>query len=240
MIVASAAETLDVLLEARITWVVSMADAGGLAVGFHALHMCASEVYRVVDGCGSFGRALEHSSSAMFPAPYGRVEVYEVGHPEPYTLHQCFPSLRTAYNHGAVYPRWAMDRLLSEARLGLADDEPLRLPGIDVDPKSVAIALDVQFRQRNPSLDLGPNVSYAQVECLGTRDGQSVREVFLAPDRMSEGAGGAAAVAADLVAHGQTRGGAGVFAPEVAFSPTEYMAAMTDANVSVVSIGTGD
>lgn len=233
MIVAAAAETYDEVIEARISWVVPMSDAGGLAVGLHALHMLASEVYRVVDGRGEFATANTASYDVDFPSPYRVVRVHEVGHPEPYTLHREFPSLQTVWNAGAVYPYWAMERLLAAATLGLADDEPLRFGDQEVAPGRVAIALDVRFRDRNPDLPLGPEVSYARVDVVGRIAGDVRSETFLAPDRMSEGAGGGAAVAAGLVAGRQAKVRGGVFAPESAFVPKDYFAAMERAGLHI-------
>jgi len=231
MLVAFAASMLDELIEAKISWVVSMADAGGVGVGFHALHMCASEVFRVSGGVGILAPALGISSVVEFPMPYGPVEVYEVAHPEPFTLKQRYPALQTAWNRGAVYPKWAMERLLAQAHLGLADDEPLHLPGGEVMPMSVAIGLDVRFREKHPDVDLGPIISYGRVDVAGMRNGQMCNETYLAPDRMSEGAGGAAAVAADLVSRGQVLQGSGVYAPESAFDPGTYIRHMDAAGV---------
>jgi hypothetical protein len=213
-----------------------MQDAGGLAVGLHALHMLASEVYRVTDGRGEFGIADTNAYDVDFPAPYRVVRVHEVGHPEPYTLHRAFPTLRTAWNAGAIYPYWAMERLLAATTLGLADDEPLRFGDESVAPGRIAIALDVRFRDRNPDMPLGPEVSYARVDVVG-RAGDAVRsETYLAPDRMSEGAGGGAAVATGLVAGGHTKVRGGVFAPESAFVPTDYFSAMERAGLHIEKI----
>lgn len=233
MTVAAAAETFDEVLEARISWVVPMQDAGGLAVGLHALHMLVSEVYRVVDGRGEFGAANTKSYDVEFPSPYRVLRLQEVGHPEPYTLHREYPSLQTAWNAGAVYPYWAMERLLAAATLGLADDEPLKFGDHEVAPGRIAIALDVRFRNRNPNLPLGPAVSYARVDVVG-RTGDDVRtETYLMPDRMSAGAGGGGAVAARLVAGGYVKVRGGVFAPESAFVPTSYFAAMESAGLHI-------
>jgi len=236
MTVAAAAESFDEVLEACISWVVPMQDAGGLAVGLHALHMLVSEVYRVVDGRGEFGAANTRSYDVDFPSPYRVLRVHEVGHPEPYTLHRGFPSLRTVWNAGAVYPYWAMERLLAAATLGLADDEPLRFGDHEVAPGRIAIALDVRFRDRNPDLPLGPEVSYARVDIVGRTGGDVRGETYLAPDRMSEGAGGGAAVAAGLVAGGHTRVRGGVFAPESVFVPKSYFAAMERAGLHIEKV----
>jgi hypothetical protein len=126
-----------------------------------------------------------------------------------------------------------MERLHAAAILGLADDEPLRFGDQEIAPGRIAIALDVRFRDRNPDLPLGPDVSYARVDVVG-RTGTDVRaETYLAPDRMSEGAGGGAAVAAGLVAGGQTKVRGGVFAPESAFVPKAYFAAMERAGLHI-------
>jgi saccharopine dehydrogenase (NAD+, L-lysine-forming) len=236
MIVAAAAETFDEVIEARISWVVPMSDAGGLAVGLHALHMLVSEVYRVVDGRGEFGAANTNTYDVDFPSPYRAVRVHEVGHPEPYTLHREYPSLQTAWNAGAVYPYWAMERLLAAATLGLADDEPLRFGDQEIAPGRIAIALDVRFRDRNPDLPLGPDVSYARVDVVGRIGDAERTDTYLAPDRMSEGAGGGAAVAAGLVAGGHTKARGGVFAPESAFVPKSYFAAMERAGLHLEKV----
>jgi saccharopine dehydrogenase (NAD+, L-lysine-forming) len=233
MTVAAAAEGFDEILEARISWVVPMQDAGGLAVGLHALHMLVSEVYRVTDGRGEFGAANTRAYDVDFPAPYRAIRVYEVGHPEPYTLHREFPTLRTVWNAGAVFPFWAMERLLAAATLGLADDEPLRLGDQDIAPGRIAIALDVRHRDRNRDLPLGPELSYARVDVVGRTGDAERTETYLAPDRMSEGAGGGAAVAAGLVAGGETKARGGVFAPESAFVPASYFAAMERAGLHI-------
>jgi saccharopine dehydrogenase (NAD+, L-lysine-forming) len=240
MMVAAAADSYDVLLEARISWIVPMQDSGGLAVGLHSLHMLTGPVYRVEDGVGTFGVAGERSHRVSFPDPYGEVVVVEVGHPEPYTLHQQYPSLRTTWNSGAVYPDWAMHRLRAAVQVGLADDEPIRVGGIEVLPGRVAIALDARFRDRNPDLPLGPELSYARVDTVGELDGVVVSDTYLAPDRMSEGAGGGGAVAAGLVARGETKERGGVFAPEAAFVPDRYFGAMARAGLHVVRWGEAD
>lgn len=230
MTVAWAAERLDVLREARMSWVVSMADAGGLAVGLHAFHMCYGSAQQIQGGEIVEVYALSRSNEVEFPFPYGTVEVFDVAHPEPVTLKARFPELELCWNRGAIYPQWAMDRLTAQAKLGLVGEGDVDIRGTSIPLRSLALALDIGYRSDKLDLPLGPKVSYDRIDISGERDRERVGETYFVPDEMSHGTGAAVAAGAALIAAGSSAR-PGVLSPEMAFSPAEFFSVLSDFGV---------
>lgn len=223
MIVASAADRWDEVLEAYMSWVVPLADGGGPGAGFHSVRMCANPAMRVVDGRLEERPSLSDSCWVELPEPFGSVRVFDVAHPEPVTLHQTFPTLQQAWNRGAILPAWEMDRLADWVRLGLGSEEPLQVGRNSVNRMGVAMALDAELRTRNPELELGPPISCTRVDVVGRKDGETVRETHLSLATMADGTGRAAVAGAQALSRGHRRRTGGVFAPEAVLEPTAFL-----------------
>lgn len=234
VVAALVAEECHELCEVLMSWVVPVGDGGGPAVGYHSLRMCSEPTQRVMDGDLREFPSLETSSFVELPQPFGVVEVFDIAHPEPVTLKRAFPALRESWNRGAVLPAWEMDRLAGLVRLGLAENEPLKVGREMLDRVAVALSIDADFRRRNPNLNLGPPISCTRVDVVGRKDDMEVRRTYILLEPMARGTGLAAVAGAMAVSRGLTRESRGVFAPEEALRPRDFMDLLAELGVDVI------
>ncbi len=158
-----------------------------------------------------------------FPEPYGRQAVHLVPHPEPATLPRTIDVRDVVFKVG--YPPEETRRIAVLLELGFDEAAPFAVDGVAIAPRAFAAAF-VGRRGIGPD-DASANVK--RVELVGERDGRPVTLVYdVAVEDVGRSASSAitgtvAAIAADLVAQG---GEPGVHAPEAAFAPDAFLAAL--------------
>jgi len=220
VLVREAADELDQILEAHVSWVSfrTIAPSPGLL---------DTILWELADDCptrfafqnGRYERAgfMEGSRLVDFAPPVGRQRVYYVPHPEVVTLPRNFPGLRVCAVRGSYRPE-----LMEHARVlntyGLLDE-------------GVRDATKARIWERCGGLrDETPWTLFVNVEVIGERGGETVRRVYDVSHPTSWGQAGTgrmtgtcAAVGAQLLArHG--RQGAGFVDPEAYYDPQEFLA----------------
>lgn len=165
-----------------------------------------------------------------FPEPYGEQLVHLVPHPEPVTLPRSMELRNVVFKVG--YPAAETRRIEVLLELGFDRDQPFEIDGVAVSPRRFAAAY-VGSRGIQPD-DRSANVKRVCVD--GMRRGRPLTLVYdFAVERHGRSASSAitgtvAAIAADLVARG---GAAGVHAPEAAFDPPAFLAALAERGLTV-------
>src|SRR5690606_26877937 len=110
----------NILARRLAAWAGSAMESRGHAGALHTLYICDGRVTAFADGRHVEVPAGSGSEDIEFPPPLGRVRVCHVGHPEPLTLPQHIPGVRSvALKGGLVEPTLHRLAVLTR-RLGLA------------------------------------------------------------------------------------------------------------------------
>ncbi|MFO7266120.1 MAG: saccharopine dehydrogenase NADP-binding domain-containing protein [Limnochordales bacterium] len=114
------AARLDKPTDITVAWAGSAMESSGHAVALHTLYIFDGRVTTFADGRHVEVPAGSGSEDIEFPPPLGKVRVCHVGHPEPLTLPQHIPGVRSvALKGGLVEPTLHRLAVLT-GRLGLA------------------------------------------------------------------------------------------------------------------------
>jgi len=218
VLVRDAAEWLDELEEAHISWVSqrTIAPSPGLL---------DTILWELSDGCptrqylqnGRYVRAgfMEGSRTVEFAPPIGFHRVYFVPHTEVVTLPHHFPSLRFCAVRGSWRPE-LMDDVRVLNRYGLLDPEAI---------EATKARIWERFGGRR---DDSPWRLFLNVEVIGRRGGTRWRRVYdvshpnWGQDGVGTMTGVCAAVGVQLLGRHGSRG-TGFVDPEVYFDPQEFL-----------------
>lgn len=155
----------------------------------------------------------------------GRVKVYDLGHPEVYTLPQALPNIKNIPIKVTIYPTEAMDLIKDFNTQGLLNTEEIEVDGVKVSPRKVLLELTKET-QLNPDYKGGLHNSYrgpnevvtgSIIEVHGTKDGKPVmyHSGFSTP--MGPVTGYPMAVGARMLAEGEIEP-TGMMIPELAIT----------------------
>jgi len=74
----------------------------GHAIIYHFFHAISWEVPTYADGRWVNVKALSEPEVVEFPAPFGRTEVANIGHPDPVTIPKYIRGVKKVTNKGTV------------------------------------------------------------------------------------------------------------------------------------------
>ncbi|MFZ5436748.1 MAG: saccharopine dehydrogenase family protein [Bacillota bacterium] len=116
-----AADLLGDLEEVHIAWGGSAGDSKGYAVILHTIHIFTGMVPSVIRGTLTQVPAGSEGEWVEFPVPLGRVQVFNVGHPEPLTVSKYLPNVKRVTLKGGLVEGYltALARFLP--RIGLTN-----------------------------------------------------------------------------------------------------------------------
>jgi lysine 6-dehydrogenase len=221
VLVRHAAESLDTVHEADISWISlrTVAPTPGLldTIMWELSEECTTRRY-YHDGRYRRAQFMEGSRLVDFADPVGRQYVYYVPHTEVTTLPRHFPTLRHCAVRGSWRPELMQDMRVLQ-RYGLLAQSSL-------DATKQAIWLS-----HGGERDAAPWMLYVNVEVLGTRDDVEVRRKYVVshpPDWGQRGVarmtGITAAVGVQLLARNGRAETAGFVDPEDYYDPFEFLA----------------
>lgn len=111
---------LDKVTDVRIAWAGSASEAtNGTAVVLHTMHIFHGHVVTFAQGRHTKVRAGSGSEVVEFPPPLGRIRVCHVGHPEPVTIPDHLPGVRTVSLKGGIVEPTLHTLSALTGRLGL-------------------------------------------------------------------------------------------------------------------------
>jgi lysine 6-dehydrogenase len=171
------AQLLDAAKNVHISWVGSAADAEGLAVILHTMHIFTGQVPTFSDGKPLDIKAGSGRRRVRFPAPLGDVAVYHVGHPEPVTIPRFLPGVMEATCQGGLTETFLTYVSIGISRLGLTGS-PEKRERLAARLKPALSVLGTTRPESQP-------LSGAHVEVRGTKDGRPAKVVMTAVDRMA-------------------------------------------------------
>lgn len=217
-------QQFDLVDEVNIAWDSSASDSDGYAVILHTLHIFSGLVPsfqkgRLVDIPAGTGKEV-----VLFPPPVGRVNVYHLGHPEPVTLPDSLPSVRTVTLKGGLSEQPLNNLAIWLARLRLTNSWAKK----DLLGQVIKTTLPVLGR-----LDRAEQpCSAVRVDVGGWRDGVYSQVSYGAADHMTELTGLPLAIGALMLARGEIHQ-PGVIAPESCIEPDAFLAELEKRGVTI-------
>lgn len=174
-------EILDETDAIHTYWTVGGSDPTGPSEVYHLAHICADKVPQFLDGQMQWVPALSGTVPVKFPAPVGEIPISYIGHAEPVTLSRFIKGVKTVTNRGGLFPASLNDLIRLIRDIGLFEDHPLRLKGIEISPRDYTVVHIRHLMENLPdALGLGESdpVSVFRVEVVGRRQGSPCEIVY--------------------------------------------------------------
>lgn len=225
VLVSLAENQLDTVTDVSINVTRSILARAGPAIPYHVFNSWLGEVPTYTDGERMTVRALRDGRHVVeFPEPFGHREVYHFGHPESLTLPRAFDALENVSVRGTFTPPSFRDALLDVENLGLLDEEPVSVAGIDVQPVEFAAAMLERIGAR-VAMEAGefPDGGAIVVEVEGKTDGNRKRQRFAGTSTMQGATSKAVAIGVEFLLDGKLSGAPGVWSPEAVVPPEPYI-----------------
>ncbi|TFG33490.1 saccharopine dehydrogenase [Candidatus Thorarchaeota archaeon] len=206
----------------------------GAAVVAHRIHSMTSPIpmyldgkFTTVDYFGESGKALEEDIEFHC---VGKYRCYPYPHPETITLPNYIKCKRVT-NLGCVIPPEYYRMIQEIARLGIVDEEPLKVGGQDVVPRDFAIAFIIKERERIlRETNFGEQRGCLKITIKGIEDGEFKQYDFSMASigqSMGEGTGIPAALGTVLMERGKITE-KGVLPPEACVNPLDFLGLMQE------------
>lgn len=215
---------LDQVDDISIYWAGSAADAVGLAIILHTLHIFSGDVACFRDGRVITIPAGSGKEKVRFPDPLHDVWTFHLGHPEPITMPQYLPDIGGVCIKGGLVENY----INSFARF-------LNGLGITRSPRRKAI-LGELMKTLLPLMPLNKKRAYCGiwVDVKGQKNGQPLQISFGAVDRIRRLTGISLSIGSFLMGNGHIQRH-GVFAPEAdgAIEPQIYIAELEKRGIKV-------
>lgn len=214
-------ELLDSASQVHISWAGASADAEGMAVILHIMHIFTGLVPTFANGTWQQVRAGSGRRMVTFPEPVGEVAVYHVGHPEPVTIPRFLPGLQEVSLRGGLAEGFLNYVSIGIARLGLTRT-PERRARLAHLMKPTLPMLEKLGAKARP-------VSAAHVEVRGIKDGRPAKVELAVADRMVKLTSLPLVIGTLMMGRGEIHS-PGVLTPEAddSVEPDRFLKALTD------------
>lgn len=214
------AEMLDKPEEIHISILLGAPDLGGVAEIAHRFHSMYGEVPTFQNGKYVKVRALvDGRETVEFPKPFGKFEVFHIGHPEPLTIPRYIKEVKYVDTKCAFNPPKIKDLIISLGDLGFVSEEPLDVRGLAIPPLEFAASLVYKVSSKVRQV---PRMGAVRVDVRGIRGGNKTSIAFASIGRMREATGILVSIGAQLLAKGKIKE-KGVFAPEGCIDAQEFI-----------------
>ena len=229
-----AATMMDDVEEAGLYMIMDELVEGGPAVWDHMYENFNGTVIIYEDGKLQEVEGLSRVEMYDYPEEIfpgvGETEVYDLGHPEVYTLPEGLPNIKNIKIKCTIFPTPVMELITIWNEHGFLSSETIEVDGQEVVPRNVLLKLSEQT-QLNPDYKAGFHPSYrgpqevvtgSIIEVHGTKDGERVmyQSGFSTP--MGVITGYPMAVGAKMLAEGEIEK-TGIMIPEIAISNPEKL-----------------
>ena len=216
----AAAEMLDEPEEIHIALLMGAPDLGGVAEISHRFHSMYGKVPTFQNGKFIEVRAfVDGKETVEFPKPFGKFEVFHIGHPEPITIPRYMKKVKYVDTKCALNPPSVKDVILSLGDMGFSSEEPLDVKGASVTPLDFAAAFVYKLSSQIKDV---PKLGAMRVEVRGMKSGKKTGIIFASTGKMNEGTGIPVSIGAQMLAKGKIKD-KGVFAPEGCIDPSEFI-----------------
>lgn len=233
--IMSAASYMDEVETAQLSMLMDELEEGGAAVWDHMFENFYGKIDTYENGKLKTIEGLTDPIEFTFPEEIfgnvGTVKLYDLGHPEVYTVPQALPDIKNIKIKCAFYPPAGMDFVLELNRQGFLNTEPVEVDGKEVSPRNVLLKM-MENTVMNPDYPGGFQPEGREPEeygtgtvmdVYGTKDGQPVHYQSAFQSNMGTVTGYPLAVGAVLLAKGEIEE-TGLMIPEVAIkNPKEFV-----------------
>lgn len=223
------ADRLDRTDEVRTAWIMRAADAGGPALAYHLLHTLPHRAWVYEDGRMREVVPFRDGRETLEFSELGPVEVFHIGHPEPFTLSRFIPGLRYADDKATFLPT-AFNDLIVELGAKVRGGEPVPCDGREVD--AMDWAADLLYR-RGKEMTEASVTGALRTEVRGELDGRPTTIVYSAAGRIGIGTGVPAAIGAYFLAAREIDE-PGVHPPEACVPPDAFFDEVLERNIARV------
>lgn len=223
------ANQLDRVDEIHTAWVMRGSDPGGPALSYHLLYSLPHRGFVFEDGQMRELRPFVDGRETLRFPELGDVEVFHIGHPEPFMLARTFPGVRYADDKATFLPAAVNDMIVELGKVARYD-HPVRLDGRCVAPMDFVAAC---LHQTCKAMTDVPKTGALRTEVRGERAGRRVRLIYSAAGRIAIGTGVPAAIGAQLLAIGKITC-RGVYPPEACLDPEWFLQAVEMRNIGDV------
>jgi len=207
-------DRLDHAEEIRTSWVMRSSDPGGPALARHLLHSLPQRAFVYEDSEMREVVPFRDGAEVIHYPLLGNVEVFHIGHPEPFMLARTFPGVRYADDKATFLPAIVNDWIVELGAVA-RPNRPIEVDGERVD--SMDWAADT-FLRRCGEISGELPVGALRTEVRGESCGKPKRIVFDVPGRIGYGTGIPASIGAQFLARGQLHE-PGVHPPEACIDP---------------------
>ena len=227
LLARAAADSLDTVEKINVAWAGNTEDSVGLAVILHSLHIFCGSVPSFQKGLLKMVPAGSDREKIRFPEPIGEVNVYNVGHPEPVTMHRYFPGISEVTLKGGINEDLLNKLAILAGKLGLSRGKKVR------DLLAVFFQKTMIFWRRMAGS--APEVSGIRVDVEGISAGTPCHLIYSAVGPMDVLTGVPMAIAIRELARG-TINKNGVLAPEAPglFDPQLFFEELGDRGVEII------
>jgi saccharopine dehydrogenase (NAD+, L-lysine-forming) len=223
------ANQLDRTEEIHTSWVMRGSDPGGPALSRHLLFSLPHRAFVFENGGMQEVRPFVDGRETLRFPELGEVDVYHIGHPEPFMLARTFPDLRYADDKATFLPATVNDMIIELGQVSRYAGA-VRLNGHCVSPMDFAAAC---LNQTCKAMTDVPKTGALRTEVRGERCGRKVRLIYSAAGRIGIGTGVPASIGAHLLALGKITQ-RGVYPPEACIDPEWFLQAVTMRNIGDV------
>ncbi|EEG78593.1 saccharopine dehydrogenase family protein [Dethiobacter alkaliphilus] len=199
------ADSLDTVEKINVSWAGNSDDSVGAAVILHVLHIFYGLVPSFMDGELKMVPAGSGKEVVSFPGVLDRINVYNVGHPEPVTMPRYFSGVKEVTLKGGINEDVLNKLALLVGRLGLSKSQTTR--------DMLAAMLRKSLPLLRKTIGAASEHSGIRVDISGTLNGENKQLVYSAAGPMDILTGVPMAVAVRELAKGNIKQ-VGVFAPE--------------------------
>ena len=212
------ANRLDRVEEVRTAWVMRGSDMGGPALSEHLLYSLPHRAFVYERGAMQEVLPFADGRETLDFPELGPVEVYHIGHPEPFTLSRYIPGVRYADDKAAFLPV-QVSRMIVELGRVARSGHPVVVEGTAIDPMAFAAAY---LHQQCGRMTDVPRTAALRTEVRGELEGRPTRIVYSASGRIGIGTGVPASIGACLLGLGKLPR-PGVYPPEACIDPEWFL-----------------
>ncbi len=216
------ADQLDRIDEVRTAWIMRGSDAGGPALAYHLLYSLPHRAFVFDEGRMKEVRPFVDGRETLNFPVLGNVEVFHIGHPEPFTLSRYIEGVRYADDKATFLPVVINEMIVELGKLARSGRSVV-VDGAEMDPMDSAAA---RLHQGCKAMTDVPETGALRTEVRGELEGKRTRLVYSAAGRISIGTGVPAAIGAQLLAIGKIQQ-KGVYPPEACIDPEWFLSAVS-------------
>jgi saccharopine dehydrogenase (NAD+, L-lysine-forming) len=221
VIVKYAADKLDEVDDISLYWLYTLNDTGGAGVIAHMFHALQGNVPQFLNGELVAVPAGSGVEEVEFLEPFGRCEVYYIGHPEPITIPRYIKGVKNVVNKAGVMPAWGNQLFRDLMQHGFVSEEPILVEGVPVAPQKFIAEFMLNsptFKEEVAEWRTEPGKTIVK----GKKNGRPVTYIYESSGRMAPGTGIPASICAQMLGQGEITA-KGVVAPEGCVDPRQFL-----------------